>query len=266
VPAITVDDLIPPFTAASPLYALSQQAAASAAAAAAAASSDQHQHQHQHQHQLQLQHQSSSGGGSGGSGGSPLAGALEDPGAASSALTLRAAAARLAPLALGEAPRISSILTSQLDPFSLPIPTAASATAMQRVTLIRHRLRRFLPSTASGPAVGHTQLGPCAFISSSVMEDALTGFEAWLKCGAWSSTRASAPLATVFLDGLSVQGGSGGELAHMLVEAPCDLCAVPEDYSRMGHILLAAGPSAVVAGVLTTYLLQVTGCGKGLLS
>ena len=58
-------------------------------------------------------------------------------------------------------------------------------------------------------------------------------------------------------------GGSGGELAHMLVEAPCDLCAVPEDYSRLGHIFLAAGPTALVAGLLTTYLLQATGWCKG---
>ena len=80
---------------------------------------------------------------------------------------------------------------------------------------------------------------------------------------------AAAAAAALFArpEGWGLAGSaSGGELAHMLVEAPCDLCAVPEDYSRMGHILLAAGPSAVVAGVLTTYLLQVTGCGKGLLS
>jgi hypothetical protein len=56
--------------------------------------------------------------------------------------------------------------------------------------------------------------------------------------------------------------GSAG-LGAQLAEAPCDLCQVPEDYSRMGHIVLAAGPSAVIAGLLTTYFMHVTGCGRG---
>ena len=64
-------------------------------------------------------------------------------------------------------------------------------------------------------------------------------------------------------EGWGVSSAAGGALAHMLVEEPCDLCAVPEDYSRMGHILLTAGPSAVVAGLLTTFALRATGCGKG---
>jgi hypothetical protein len=60
-------------------------------------------------------------------------------------------------------------------------------------------------------------------------------------------------------------GGSSSEqsLAQMLAETPCDLCAVPEDYSRMGHIAMAAGPTAVIAALATVYALHAVGLWKG---
>ena len=106
-----------------------------------------------------------------------------------------------------------SVTTDKLDPLSLPVSAAASATASQRVALIRHRLRRFLPTVVSGPAIGHATLGPTIFTPSTLFDDTLTAFEVWLRAAGWIARTSHAPLALTTLESLSVAGGARSDLA-----------------------------------------------------
>ena len=75
-----------------------------------------------------------------------------------------------------------------------------------------------------------------------------------------ASSAPEAPLIARPLGWGAAEGSGDASLGSLLAEWPCDLCELPEDYSRLGHILIAAGPSAVIAGGFTFFLLQVMGC------
>jgi hypothetical protein len=49
-------------------------------------------------------------------------------------------------------------------------------------------------------------------------------------------------------------GGGGTALGALLEERVCDLCDVPEDYSRFGHVFGTAGPVAVAAGLVSGWV------------
>ena len=67
----------------------------------------------------------------------------------------------------------------------------------------------------------------------------------------------SAPAAPGRALGWAGGGGGGGAptaLGALLEEQRCDLCDVPEDYSRMGHTLAAAGPVAALAALVSGWV------------
>jgi hypothetical protein len=63
-----------------------------------------------------------------------------------------------------------------------------------------------------------------------------------------------APPAPARVAGWASGGAGASALGALLEEVRCDLCDVPEDYSRFGHIGAVGMPVAVLAGLLSGWL------------
>lgn len=71
-----------------------------------------------------------------------------------------------------------------------------------------------------------------------------------------AATSAAAAAAT------AITATVGGDPPPFLAEVPCDLCDIPENYSRATHIAFGVLPTAVIAGLLTAYAQHLV-CGGG---
>ena len=102
----------------------------------------------------------------------------------------------------------SGLLESGADPLSLPIPPAASATADQRVRMLRSRLQGLLQVTSVGPAIGSAPSGLPSYSASHFFDEQLASFELWLRDASLQPARAHARLADCVLEFIGAASGA----------------------------------------------------------